>query len=124
MEEVFFGKKLGFIYIRINNFIVEVFERRIVFLEEGIAVVVILFGMAVIVLVILNLVRSGDEIVLVSGIFGGIYLLFRLFENFGIKIRFVEDSSFESFEKYIIDKIKVIFIEIIGNLRFDVLNIR
>lgn len=115
---------MGFIYIRINNFIVEVFERRIVFLEEGIVVVVILFGMVVIVLVILNLVRSGDEIVLVSGIFGGIYLLFRLFENFGIKIRFVEDSSFESFEKYIIDKIKVIFIEIIGNLRFDVLNIR
>lgn len=124
LEEVFSGKKPGFIYTRINNPTVEAFERRIAFLEEGIAAVATSSGMAAIALAILNLVRSGDEIVSASGIFGGTYSLFRSFENLGIKTRFAEDSSLESFEKHITDKTKVIFIETIGNPRLDVPNIR
>lgn len=69
LEEVFSGKKPGFIYTRINNPTVEAFERRIAFLEEGIAAVATSSGMAAVALAILNLVRNGDEIVSASGIF-------------------------------------------------------
>jgi len=124
LEEVFSGKKPGFIYTRINNPTVEAFERRIAFLEEGIAAVATSSGMAAIALAILSLVKSGDEIISASGIFGGTYSLFRSFENLGIKTRFAEDSSLESFEKHITEKTKVIFIETIGNPRLDVPNIK
>lgn len=59
-----------------------------------------------------------------AGFFGGTYSLFRSFENLGIKTRFAEDSSLESFEKHITEKTKVIFVETIGNPKLDVPNIK
>lgn len=120
LEKVFQGSEFGYIYTRINNPTIEAFEHRIANLEKGIGAVACASGMAAISLALLNILKSGDEIVAGSGIFGGTFSLFREIENFGIKTSYAHDNAVESFEKCITDKTKVIFIETIGNPKMDV----
>ena len=47
----------------------------------------------------LNILKSGDEIVSGSGIFGGTHSLFKNLSDYGIVTRYAEDSEVESFRK-------------------------
>ncbi|MCX8129322.1 MAG: O-acetylhomoserine aminocarboxypropyltransferase/cysteine synthase [Clostridia bacterium] len=120
LESIFAGNAPGFIYTRINNPTIEAFERRIAFLEGGVTSVACSSGMAAVALAMLNILRSGDEIVSGSGIFGGTYSLFKGLEDFGIIARYVKDNSIESFEQCINERTRLIFIETIGNPKLDV----
>ncbi len=123
LEKVFNNAAPGFTYSRINNPTVEAFERRITSLEGGIASVACASGMAAISNAILNLVESGDEIISTPGIFGGTIELFKDLEAFGIKTVYISDGSPEDYERKITDKTKLIFAEVIGNPKLDVLDI-
>lgn len=124
LENIFKGTEAGFLYSRINNPTIEAFERRIAFLEGGVGAVACASGMAAVTLSILNIVRSGDEIVSGSGIFGGTYALFKDFEAYGINTRYAKDNNIESFKECINNKTKLIFVETIGNPKLDVPDIR
>lgn len=124
LENVFKGREPGFIYTRINNPTVEAFEKRIAYLEGGTGAVACSSGMAAATLALLNIVRSGEEIVSGSGIFGGTYSLFGCFEDFGITARYAEDNSIESFKDNINDKTRAIYVETIGNPKLDVYDIK
>lgn len=124
LEDIFKGNKFGFIYTRINNPTVEAFERRIAFLEKGAGAVACASGMAAVTLAVMNIVKSGDEIVSGSGIFGGTYSLFKNLEEFGITARYAKDTSISGFEECINGKTRLIFIETVGNPKMDVPDIR
>lgn len=120
LEEIFRGSQPGFVYTRLNNPTIESFERRLAHLEGGVAAVACASGMAAVSLAILNIVRSGDEILCGSGIFGGTYSLFRNLEDFAIKARYAKGAATADFEACLTERTRALFVETIGNPKLDV----
>jgi len=124
LEKVFLNTTPGFAYSRINNPTVASFEQRITLLEGGVSTVACASGMAAIFNAIMNVVRSGDEIISNTGIFGGTIGLFKDLESFGINTKYIKETTVTEIEKKVSDKTKVIFAETIGNPKLDVLDIQ
>ncbi|MGC0147584.1 O-acetylhomoserine aminocarboxypropyltransferase/cysteine synthase family protein [Peribacillus castrilensis] len=117
-------KENGYIYTRLHNPTVSIFEERMALLEGGIGGLATASGMAAISLSILNIAAAGDEIVSASTLYGGTY---NLFENtlpkYGIKVKFVSPDDPENFKRAITPRTKAIFAETIGNPSLRVLDI-
>lgn len=124
LERVFLNTAPGFSYTRINNPTIASFEQRMTLLEGGISTVACASGMAAIFNAVLNVLRSGDEIVSSAAIFGGTIGLFKDLEAFGIHTQYVEECTVETIEKRVNENSKLIFAETIGNPKLDVLNIK
>ena len=114
-------KEFGNIYTRIGNPTWDVFEQRIAALEGGVGALATASGAAAITLSILNIARSGDEIVSAISLYGGTYNLFnQTLPKMGITVKFVDSSDPENFRKAITPKTKALYAEIIGNPKLDV----
>lgn len=124
LEKVFMNSAPGFAYTRISNPTIASFEQRITLLEGGISTVACASGMAAIFNAIMNVVRSGDEIISNTGIFGGTIGLFKDLESFGISTKYIKETTVTEIEKQVSDKTKIIFAETIGNPKLDVLDIQ
>jgi O-acetylhomoserine (thiol)-lyase len=121
LEDIFKGRNLGQVYTRIGNPTMESLEKRLAAIEEGIAAIVTASGMAAISTAVMAIVRSGDEILSSSSLFGGTYSLFRdTLSNYGIKSRFVDPSDLAALEAGVNDSTRLIFLESIGNPKMDV----
>ncbi|MEA2597504.1 MAG: O-acetylhomoserine (thiol)-lyase, partial [Thermomicrobiales bacterium] len=87
-------KEFGNIYTRIHNPTQDVFEQRITALEGGVMSVAFASGQAAETMAILNLARSGDEIVSTTSLYGGTYNLFHYtLPKMGITVKFVEPNA-------------------------------
>ncbi|HOK40768.1 MAG TPA: O-acetylhomoserine aminocarboxypropyltransferase/cysteine synthase [bacterium] len=125
ISEVFKGEKYGFIYTRISNPTIEILEKRMALIEDGIGAIATSSGMSAITTTIMTLCKSGDNFISSSSIFGGTYSLFKnRMKEFGINCKFINPNYIERFEKEIDEKTKAIFIETIGNPKIDVADIR
>lgn len=124
LEDIFNNKKPGFAYSRIGNPTVDNFEKRMARLEGGISATACSSGSAAVSCALLNILKSGDEIIVPTGLYGGTLDLFRDLEPFGIKAVFVDDFTAENIEPYIHEKTKAIFAEIIGNPKLNVVDVR
>ena len=116
IEGAFAGTKPGYIYSRIGNPTVAVFERRMAAIEGGVGAVGCSSGMAALNTVFTALLRPGDEIAAGSGLFGGTLQFFR--ENlgrFGVKTTFFNPTDADFLESAVTDKTKVVFVESLGN---------
>lgn len=117
-------KETGYIYTRLHNPTVSVFEERVALLEGGIGALATSSGMAAITLAILNIAGAGDEIISSSTIYGGTYNLFaNTLPKYGIKVKFVEPNDLEKFKESITPRTKAIYGETIGNPSLNVLDI-
>lgn len=117
-------QEFGNIYTRIMNPTSDVFEQRVAALEGGVGALAVASGQAAISLALLTLVRSGEEIVSSSSLYGGTYNLFHYtFAQMGIKVIFVDSNDPENFRKAIGPKTKAIYAETVGNPRLDTLDI-
>ena len=116
-------KELGNIYTRIMNPTTDVFEQRLAQLDGGIGALAVASGQSAITLAILNIARSGDEIVSATSLYGGTYNLFKYtFEKLGIKVHFVDPSDPENFRRVVNEKTRAIFLESVGNPKLDVVD--
>ena len=122
-EKLFHNKANGFSYTRINNPTIVAFENRMTKLEHGIASIACSSGMAAITNALLNIVRTGEEIVASTSLYGGSIDVFHDFEAFGIQTKFVDIADDKAVEAAITDKTRVIFAETIGNPKLDVVDI-
>ncbi len=114
-------KEFGNIYTRIMNPTTDVFEKRIAALEGGVAALATSSGQAAQFLAITNILESGDNLVSTSYLYGGTYNQFKVqFKRLGIQVRFVEGDDPQAFEKLIDSKTKALYIETIGNPRFNI----
>jgi O-acetylhomoserine (thiol)-lyase len=78
-------------------------------------------GQAAETLSILNLARTGDNIVSSSSLYGGTYNLFtHTLPKVGITTTYVDGSDPSAFGRAINDRTKAVFLELIGNPRLDV----
>jgi O-acetylhomoserine/O-acetylserine sulfhydrylase len=98
-----------------------VFEKRIAALEGGVAAVGAGSGQAAQFMAISALAHAGDNIVSTSNLYGGTYNQFKvLFPRFGITTRFVDGDKPEDLAAQIDDKTKAVYIESIGNPRYNI----
>lgn len=68
LEKVFNNKAPGYAYSRIGNPTVASFEARIAALENGAGAVACSSGMAAVTMALLNILESGDEIIVGAGL--------------------------------------------------------
>ncbi|MGC8823507.1 MAG: O-acetylhomoserine aminocarboxypropyltransferase/cysteine synthase family protein [Bacteroidales bacterium] len=114
-------KEFGNIYTRIMNPTTDVFEKRMAALEGGVAALGVSSGQAAQFLTITNILESGDNFVSTSYLYGGTYNQFKVqFKRLGIGVKFVEGDDPKSFEAAIDDRTKAIYVETIGNPRFNI----
>ncbi len=114
-------QEFGNIYTRIMNPTTDVFEKRIAALEGGVAALAVSSGQAAQFLAITNIAQAGDNIVSTSYLYGGTYNQFKVqFKRLGITVKFVDGDKPSDFEKLVDNKTKAIYLETIGNPRFNI----
>ncbi|KIM64449.1 hypothetical protein SCLCIDRAFT_1213281 [Scleroderma citrinum Foug A] len=119
--DLFDLKTFGHIYSRIGNPTVDVFENRITALEGGLAAVATASGQSAQFLAISTIASVGDNIVSTSYLYGGTYNQFKVtFKKYGIGVKFVHGDDPADFEAAIDERTKAIFVESIGNPKYNV----
>jgi len=114
-------QEFGNIYTRIMNPTTDVFEKRVAALEGGVAALATASGQAAQLLALTTIAEAGDNIVSTSFLYGGTYNQFKVtFPRLGIDVRFVDGDSAEDIRKAIDGKTKAVYVESIGNPRFNV----
>ncbi|KAF2271897.1 O-acetylhomoserine ami [Westerdykella ornata] len=114
-------KEFGNIYSRIMNPTVDVFEKRIAALEGGVAALATSSGQAAQFIAIATLAHAGDNIVSTSNLYGGTYNQLKVFlPRLGIKTKFVNGDRPEDFKAAIDENTKAVYIESIGNPKYNV----
>ncbi len=114
-------KEFGNIYTRIMNPTTDVFEKRIAALEGGVAALATSSGQAAQFLALSNILQAGDNLVSTSYLYGGTYNQFKVqFKRLGIQVKFVDGDDPASFDKLVDANTKAIYLETIGNPRFNI----
>ena len=114
-------KEFGNIYTRLMNPTTDVFEKRIASLEGGVAALATSSGQAAQFIALTNIIEAGDNFVSTSYLYGGTYNQFKVqFKRIGITVKFVDGDKASDFEKLIDEKTKAIYLETIGNPRFNI----
>lgn len=111
----------SFTYAHTYQPTVDVFEKRIAALEGGVAAVAASSGQSAQFMAISALAHAGDNIVSTSNLYGGTYNQFKiLFPRLGITTKFVNGDKAEDIAAAIDDRTKAVYIESIGNPRYNV----
>jgi len=114
-------KEFGNIYTRLMNPTTDVFEKRVAALEGGVAALATSSGQAAQFIALSNILQAGDNFISTSYLYGGTYNQFKVqFKRLGIDVKFVDGDKPSDFEKLIDNKTKAIYIETIGNPRFNI----
>ncbi|MEE8173403.1 MAG: O-acetylhomoserine aminocarboxypropyltransferase [Alphaproteobacteria bacterium] len=114
--ELFNLQTFGYIYSRLTNPTVAVFEERIAALEGGRGAVAAATGHAAQFLVGVTLMQSGDEFISSRNLYGGSVTQFGVsFPKLGWKCHFVDPTDPENFERAMTDKVKFLFCENLAN---------
>ncbi|MCL4154871.1 UNVERIFIED_CONTAM: hypothetical protein GTU68_062154 [Idotea baltica] len=114
-------KEFGNIYTRIMNPTTDVFEKRIAALEGGVAALATSSGQSAQFIALNNILSTGDNFVSTSFLYGGTHNQFKVaFKRLGIEARFADGDSPESFESLIDEGTKALYLETIGNPKFNV----
>ncbi len=114
-------KEFGNIYTRIMNPTTDVFEQRMAALEGGVAGLATSSGQAAQFIALSNILQTGDNFISTSYLYGGTYNQFKVqLKRLGINVKFVEGDAPEDFEKLVDAKTKAIYIESIGNPKFNI----
>lgn len=120
-SQLFGLEKPGYIYSRIMNPTTDVFEKRMAALEGGIGALAVSSGQAAQFTAVSSLAQAGDNIVTTSYLYGGTFNQFKVaFKRLGIEARFVNGDSPEDFERFIDERTKAVYVESIGNPKYNV----
>lgn len=125
IEDVFRGKKFGYVYTRITNPTITSFELRMNELENGVGALATSSGMAAIAVVAFTLAEAGSEILASRSLFGGTYHFFSdILESAGIAVRYADFTSVDELENKINDKTRFLFLESISNPKLEIYDVR
>ena len=114
-------KEFGNIYTRLMNPTTDVFEKRVAALEGGVGAVATASGQSAQFIAITNILQAGDNLVSTSYLYGGTYNQFKVqFPRLGIQVKFAQGDDPDSFERCIDNNTKAIYVESMGNPRFNI----
>ncbi len=115
-EGIFEGSVKKPLYARVGNPTSAQLEQILASMDGGIGAVAASSGMGASAMATLSLLRAGDEIISVGGLFGGTYSYFsETLSRFGITTRFFDVDAFAAIEEAITPRVKIIFLESVGN---------
>lgn len=114
-------QEFGNIYTRLMNPTTDVFEKRVAALEGGVAAVATASGQAAQFIALSTIAQAGDNIVSTSYLYGGTYNQFKVtLPRLGIGVTLVDGDKPKDIEAAIDDQTKAIYVESLGNPRFNV----
>jgi O-acetylhomoserine (thiol)-lyase len=109
-------EEAGFIYSRLTNPTVSVFQDRVASLEGGVGATCTASGHSAQLLALFALMESGDDFVASNKLYGGSITQFgHTFKKFGWNVIFVDPVDPENFRKAITPKTKAVFTESLAN---------
>ncbi len=109
-------EEAGFIYSRLTNPTVSVFQERVASLEGGVGATCTASGHSAQLLALFALMESGDEFVASNKLYGGSITQFgHSFKKFGWNVKFVDPVDPENFRKAVTPKTKAMFTESLAN---------
>jgi len=115
-EGIFDGSVKKPLYSRMGNPTSAQLEQILAQMDGGIGAVAASSGMGATAMATLSLLKSGDEILSIGGLFGGTYSYFsETLTRFGITTRFFDVDELEAIEAAVTDKTKILFLESVGN---------
>lgn len=108
--------EMGNIYTRLMNPTTDVLEKRLAELDGGVGALALASGTAAVNLAILNLAKTGDNIISTQYLYGGTYNMFNYtLKRMGITVKFVDSSNPANITNAIDENTKAVFTETIGN---------
>jgi methionine-gamma-lyase len=108
----FAGEEPGYIYTRLGNPTVALFEEKMAVLEGGEAGLAFASGMAAIAGVLMALVKSGDHVLYGDAIYGCTHsLLHKMLRKFGVEISSVDASDVAAVERALRPNTRVMLLE-------------
>lgn len=121
----FSGAVPGNIYSRFTNPTVRMFQERLAALEGGAACIATSSGMAAILATCMTLLKSGDHIVLASGVFGTTLSLFNQYlSKFGVATTYVRLSDLSAWEAAIRPETRLFYLETPSNPLMELADIQ
>ncbi|MFZ2888886.1 aminotransferase class I/II-fold pyridoxal phosphate-dependent enzyme [Sulfuricurvum sp.] len=115
-EGIFEGSVKKPLYARVGNPTSSQLEQILASMDGGAGAVAASSGMGATAMATLSLLRAGDEIISIGGLFGGTYSYFsETLSRFGIITKFFDVDEFEGIEDAINTATKIIFLESVGN---------
>ncbi len=117
-------KEFGSIYTRIDNPSCADLEAKIARIEGGKSALTFASGTAAIFNTIINICKTGDELIASSDLYGGTFTMFScILLQLGIKVRFYDVNDTDSIHALVNEKTRLIYTEIIGNPSLNVSDI-
>ena len=114
--DLFDLKASGDIYTRLSNPTTNTLEERLAMLEGGVGALAVSSGQSASLIAVLNIAKSGDEIVASTNMYGGTVNLMNVtLRKMVIETKFVSSDKAEDFEAQITDKTRCIFVEMLNN---------
>ena len=124
-EGIFDGSVKKPLYSRMGNPTTAKLEGILAEMDGGVGAVATSSGMAATALATMSLLKSGDSIISIGGLFGGTYSYFsETLSRFGISTQFFDVDAFEDIENAINETTKIIFLESVGNPNMRLPDIR
>ena len=123
--DLFALKELGNIYTRIMNPTNDVLEKRLSALEGGVGGLAVSSGQSASMMAVMNVARTGDNIVSSTDLYGGTWNLFaNQLADIGIECRFVDPEDPENFARATDEKTRAYYAETLPNPKLRVFPIR
>ena len=105
------GKHKGYEYARTQNLTREALEKNIAALEKGKYGIAFSSGLAA-TNALMNLVKTGDHIIISNNVYGGTYRLYELvLKDYGLDYSWVDTSNLKNIEEAIKPNTKIVFVE-------------
>ena len=115
-EGIFDGSVKKPLYSRMGNPTSGQLESILAAMDGGIGAIATSSGMGATAMATLSLLKAGDEIISVGGLFGGTYSYFsETLTRFGITTRFFDVDELSAIEEAITNQTKLLFLESVGN---------
>lgn len=121
IDEVYEGRKPGYVYSRQRNPGIDLLEEAVASLEDGAEAVAFASGMAAITSSILSLVSAGDHVVAAKVLYGGTHTFFSAeLPRRGVETTFVDVNNPDEVRSALRDNTKVLYCETISNPLMEV----
>ncbi len=118
-------KEFGNIYTRIMNPTNDVLEKRLAALEGGVSALAVSSGQSASMMAVMNVARTGDNIVSSTDLYGGTWNLFaNQLKDVGIECRFVDPEEPENFAKATDKKTRAYYAETLPNPKLHVFPVK
>ena len=123
--DLFAGKEKGYIYTRIGNPTIEVLEKKLAELENGIGGIALASGMAAVSTVYMALLKQGDHMISTGAVYGPSRGVMEThFSKFGVEYSYIDTSDLELIERSIQPNTKLLYLETPANPTIQLTDIR